>query len=325
MVSELEKMQFKRVPGPSTRNACLDMGPEGSWYDFGVWSASTLYDGKIYRLWFTGISKSSGKGFPYDQVEQIGMATSSDCLNWKLANEGRPVLGLGPPGSIDQKGLAHPFVLKSGGKYMMWYGAIDGTAGKGTHVRVERLALATSEDGIHWKRANDGLPVMDIGPEGSIDAIQASGMHIKRIGDKFVMWYGGYDTTTEHKIGFATSSDGIHWTRGNDGKAITGLQGKQQLGPSVHYDGNRYYMLYNTELLGGWGLYAATSDDGIHWQPTNNRQPVHSLPPADNFDRGGRGRNFATHPTKFLFSNGKIRFWYGGQYRRQRIGLMEGE
>jgi len=45
---------------------------------------------------------------PYGFYERIGLGTSSDGITRQIANDGKAVLDLGPPGSPDAKGLAHP-------------------------------------------------------------------------------------------------------------------------------------------------------------------------------------------------------------------------
>jgi predicted GH43/DUF377 family glycosyl hydrolase len=328
-VDAILAQHFQRVAGAASQGASFDPGPAGSWYDGYVTAPTVSYDGKLYRMWFVGGTKTSDRSVPYGYIERIGLATSVDGLAWRIANDSRPVFDLGPEGSFDAKGIAHPYVLRVGDKYMMWYAGISGEAAKDlglgpAHVRIERIGLATSSDGIHWRRENDGKPVMDIGPHGAIDSLQATGMHVLKINDKFVMWYG---TASPHKIGIATSPDGVHWTKGNDGKPVAGLQGEHHLGPSVYYDGDRYLMLYQTRFGGGWNCFAAVSNDGVNWAPAWDDQPVLGPAPTGNFDTAGVGANYCVHPTKFIVTDNKVRVWYGGEDgsppHLQRPGLMQ--
>ncbi|HMC65823.1 MAG TPA: hypothetical protein VKI65_12870 [Gemmataceae bacterium] len=197
-VDDLVKARFHRVPGKAYGGASFDTGGSGSWYEHYASSPTVEYDGDTYRMWFVGGAPTKHPGVPYGFYERIGLATSTDGINWQIANDGKPVLDAGPVGSPDAKGLAHPYVLRVGEKFLMWYGAIDGKQASDLglspgHVRVERICLATSTDGIRWKRENQGKPVLDIGPKGSIDSIQATGMHVLKIGSRFVMWYGAYN------------------------------------------------------------------------------------------------------------------------------------
>jgi predicted GH43/DUF377 family glycosyl hydrolase len=332
-IDDMLQQRFLRVPGRASQNAALDPGAPGTWYDAYVSGMTMDFNGMRYRMWFVGATKASSPGVPYGYVVRIGLATSTDGMWWRIANDGKPVFGPGPAGSFDAKGIAHPYVLRVGGKYikyMMWYGGISGETAQDLglapgHVRIERIGLATSTDGIHWKRENGGKPVMDLGPKGSIDSIQATGMHVLRIDGKFVMWYGAYGGS--HSLGIATSDDGIHWTKGNNGKSLTGLRGREQLGPSVYFDGRKYLMLYQTNVKNQWTSFAATSDNGIDWAPAWDNKPVLGTPPKGNFDTAGPGRNHSVHPTKFIIAGKKVRLWYGGEDGSpphfSRIGMMQ--
>lgn len=336
-IDDIVGAEWHRVPGPASGKSVLDVGIPGSWRDSFVGSPTVDFDGKLYRMWFAGGQTTSDAGVPYGVYERIGMATSNDGVNWQLANGGRPVLDLGPADSCDSKGLSHPFVLRDGGTYMMWYAAVDGTKAGGlglrpAHVRVERVCLATSTDGINWTRANGGNAVMNIGAPGSIDSIQTNGMAIVKTGANFNMWYGAYNGL--HTIGTASSPDGMNWTKTNSGRPVTGLKGSQQLGPAVYFDGQKYFMTYcslQTAGSGGlWVISAATSRDGFNWNQVKDGNPLLSIAaPAGNFDSadGAVGNNHSVHPTKIIFTNGRARMWYVGEdnsaAHHQRIGLME--
>jgi hypothetical protein len=215
-------------------------------------------------------------------------------------------------------------------QFMMWYGAIDGTVArdlgqKPGHVRVEQIALATSSNGVNWDKHDGGKPVLEIGPPGTIDSIQVTGMHVVRINGQFVMWYGAYNGL--HTFGIATSPDGIRWRKGNDAMSLSGLAGDQQFGPSVFYDGSDYFLLYEKDLDHSWAIFAAESHDGVDWRTTHRRQPLLGPPPAGNFGTAGKGKNHSVHPSQIIRVGDRIRVWYnaedGSPPHYQRIGLME--
>ncbi len=208
-VADLAAAKAGRVAGGAAQGSVLDAGGADGWCDNYVWGPTVLFHGDIYPMWFAGGTTTKDLGVPYGIYERIGLATSRDGLNWELANDGRPVLDLGPAGSFDDTGLAHPFVMRVGDEYRMWYGGIDGRAARHlgllpSHVRIEQIGLATSKDGIHWQRSTK--PVMEIGPSGSIDSIQATGMHVLRKNDEYWIWYGGEDSSPPHlqRIGLMT-------------------------------------------------------------------------------------------------------------------------
>ena len=335
-IRQLEEAVFHRVAGSAGQGACLTTGKPGSWHARYVGSPTVVYDGTTYWMWFNGGQITADAEYPYKVIEQIGGATSSDGLHWTALNEGKPVLTLGAAGSADHRGLAHPYVLKVGKRFLMWYGAIDGRSGNDLgitpgHVRVEQMCLASSLDGVHWKRENGGHPVMPLGEKGSVDSLQVTGMHILRIpiGQQHVfrMWYGAYNGN--HRLAVAESPDGVRWKRLFAGQPISGLRGgsQGQLGPSVHFDGRRYFLLYCGDVGNEWKTYSAVSDDGFHFQQLNNGQPVLGASPVGNFGSAGRGANHSVHASQLIFVNNRVRTWYAGEDSKppyhQKIGLME--
>jgi predicted GH43/DUF377 family glycosyl hydrolase len=333
--ASLAEADFHRVPGTGWGGSTLDVGPDESWYSLGVTMPTVVFDGAVYRMWFVGSSPTTDPSYPYGQRDVLGMATSTDGRSWQLANEGQPVLVPGPEGSPDDRGIAHPFVLRVGDRYMLWYSAVDGTTAgdlglQPSHVRVERLCLATSRDGIVWHRENGGRPVLDIRPPGAMDSIQVDAPTVIRRGSRFLLWYGGYDG--KHSLGLAASYDGIAWTRLNDGKPLSGLSGPEQLGPSVHYDGRQYVLFFQHNGGEGgagpsWNTYSAVSTDGVAWQMRRAGRAVLGPPPPGSFDSGGVGGNYAVHPSQFVTLGNATLVWYTGEQLnvKQRIGLMRAE
>ena len=97
-----------------------------------------------------------------DQCEQIGLATSRDLKNWK-EHPKNPLLRRGDPEKDrDHRIIGDPWIMKHGDTWEMYYFAFDGE-----HARE---CLATSADLVHWTKSPLN-PIMDVGPEGSYDAI----------------------------------------------------------------------------------------------------------------------------------------------------------
>ena len=120
--------------------------------------------------------------------------------------------------------------------------------------------------GSGWMK-HAGNPVLGVGAAGFYDDAGVMFPSVIKDGDTYKMWYTGYDGSTR-RIGYATSSDGISWTR--QGLVL-------DLGPGIAWDsvsvsapwvikdGSTYMMWY----VGSDGVREriglATSSNGIAW------------------------------------------------------------
>ena len=309
-------LAFSRVSGPETGGAVLDVGAPGSFDARYAAFPAVHWDGTLYRLWYA----SWDTIFP--GPGGIGLATSSDGRRWTRANAGDPVLRVGPEGAFDARQILGPCVLFHDGLYRMWYGAMDGAL---HHRRtgIERIGLATSTDGLHWARANAGKPVLDIGPPGAWDDVQVAHPCVIRERDSYRMWYSAYSVKADHTFCVARSADGIHWERENGGKPVVGLNPGRVTGATVRRIGDRYLMLFSG-FRERWSIYAAGSDDGIHWRMLGAGNPILPLGAETGFDR-----RQMSHPCVRLIDD-RLRVWYTGEEdaapaagARLRIGLAE--
>ncbi len=99
----------------------------------------------------------------------------------------------------------------SGACYRMWYVGVDGSG-------TRRIGHALSPDGITWTRyIGTGAGGSVFGPSGvagDFDSTGVSTMVVVRDGGTFRMWYSGFGNTGAIEgIGYATSPNGITWTR----------------------------------------------------------------------------------------------------------------
>jgi len=237
-------------------NPVLGLGPSGSWDDSWVRVNTVLKDGDTYKMWYT----SGG---------EVGYATSADGIHWTKYSH-NPVLKEGSPGAWD-RWIVHIYVLKDGSTYKMWYSGVSDTS-----PRVFRIGYATSSDGITWsKRPN---PVLDVGPAGSWEAQGVFDPSVIKAGDPpYRMWYSGIDkpfseSNVTLRIGYATSSDGITWTKHSGNPVLnvdpSGWDSQSVTAPWVLYDGSTYSMWYHGGVPGGTVpemIGYATSNDGITW------------------------------------------------------------
>ena len=175
-------------------------------------SDTTMY----YRMWYWDPSHL------YD-VAAIGYTESPDGANWyndqPLQNGAVPIVSSGDPwwnrgsyGPCDI--LYNPSASDSGTDwtFTMYY---DGTTGGD-----EAIGLGFSSDGITWTgydADSDGkaAPVLSgtyVSGDWDYNYVSRATV-IKNADGSYEMWYSGGVGAMKHGIGYATSSDGISWTR----------------------------------------------------------------------------------------------------------------
>jgi predicted GH43/DUF377 family glycosyl hydrolase len=150
---------------------------------------SVLREGKGYRMWFSWRPKKS-----------IALAYSDDGLVW-----GKPAIALGPNKSSGwEDEVNRPVVLKRGDLYLMWY--------TGQAKGKSWIGHATSTDGKTWKRAGD-RPVLSADDKWEKVAVMCPHLLYDEKGKVYRMWYSGGEQYEPDAIGYATSTDGVKWTK----------------------------------------------------------------------------------------------------------------
>ncbi len=241
------------------KNPIFQPGPPGSWEEISADCQTVGYFKGQYWLWYVGT--------PRNLDCQLGLATSPDGINW-TRHPDNPILKLGPAGAWDDGILICQHILydKVRDLFEMWY------VGGGTSGEFG-LGYATSSDGAHWTKYA-GNPVMVPTQPWEIGAV-IEGQTLLKMDGLYKMWYGAIVIGSDvSHIGYATSPDGIHWTKHPANPLIspaggTPLEwdGYSVDTPDVHYDGRLYHMYYR-----GWRqksgisyIGLATSPDGVVW------------------------------------------------------------
>lgn len=144
--------------------------------------------------------------------------------------------------------LHNPSASNSGGdpfeySFAMYY---DGTTGG-----VEVTGLGYSTDGNHWSRFGDE-PVLGLGAPGEWDSDYAShGTVVRESDGVWHLWYsgGGPSSGGNQGIGYASSADGINWTKSPGNPLLYYTDG-------VAWRDNRTYtpsVIYRPDKFGGHG------------------------------------------------------------------------
>lgn len=137
------------------------------------------------------------------EVPKIGFARSKDGEHWQKHSV--PVLDVGPRGSWDERGVADPYVIESGGELYLFYLGQD-------RARRQRLGIARSSDGIVWTKLRSN-PILEL---GSRDLFDEFGLGEPAVWQSHGVWwmiYTGRGTGEIRRMGLAQSEDGIHWQK----------------------------------------------------------------------------------------------------------------
>jgi len=229
---------------PSGTNNVFDQDDAGQ--------CTVIKDGDSLKMWYWGQDNNGNIG-------SIGYAKSIDGKNWTK------ISGSDDEGSVfagptsDSMVLLSPNIMKDGNTYKMWHSGMN--LNMTTFNIIFRINYATSTNGTNWTKVN-GLgkfnSIIDIGAKGKFDEAWVYFPCVLKTAIGYEMWYGGKDSVYKPNIGnsaigYATSADGITWTRYNG----TGPKGSLFLGgtPCVIKEGNTYKMWYS----GLGGIYYATS------------------------------------------------------------------
>ena len=230
---------------------------------------SIIKDGATYKMWFNSGPPAT-----------VSYRTSADGLTWSAATL---VVFNGGGQAWDLDYIA-PWVIKDGSTYKMWYNAAEGN---GQYY----YAYATSDDGTTFTEpqnlgkiisaagnTNNNL-VLKQGDAGTWDGYQAgealySNTIFKNSDGIYEMWYAGNKSgqaggADGYKIGYATSSDGISWTKSNGnpvlggGGTTGGFDDNGVYYPTVIQDGNTYKMWYWPYANWQGGVGYATANKAV--------------------------------------------------------------
>ena len=261
--------------------------------DYGTcFDVSVLKDGDTYRMWFSWRPKSS-----------LALVESKDGCHWNA-----PVIVLPPNQATGwENDINRPTVIKQGRIYRLWYtGQANGRSA---------IGYATSDDGVVWKRQSD-QPVLVADQPWEKVAVMCPNVIWDRKTKLYKMWYSGGDQYEPDAIGYATSPDGITWTKREANpvfKSDPGIEWEQAkvTACQVVQDGGWYLMFYiGFRDVDHAQIGVARSKDGLtNWHRLAANPIIR--PTQDQWDADACYKPFAIYDGK------KWLLWYNG--RREHV------
>lgn len=221
--------------------------------------------GDRHRMWFSWRPRRG-----------IGYAESHDGLQWKVRED--VVLDRVPGDPVEGIEVTRPFVLVDGDSLTMWYSA----HGESNVV----IARATSSDGVAWERQGVVLR-----PSLTWEKAALMCPSVLRDDDgRYHMWYSGGERYEPDAVGYATSIDGIHWTRVRDEPVLRpgppgAWESDRVAGAHVFRHGEWLYAAYIGFANGfeNSAIGIARSRDGVRWE-RHAGNPVVRRGAAGEFD-----------------------------------------
>jgi predicted GH43/DUF377 family glycosyl hydrolase len=165
-------------------------------------------------------------------------------------------------------------------------------------------------------------PVFDVGEGDAWDNAVVSEAKVIFDGARFHLWYAArqrLETPTGRRkspmlAGYATSPDGLRWTRHPDNPImVPGPVGSPDANhvypPYVLFDGHEFRMWYSAHDFEEWSINYAVSTDGAAWQK-------HASNPLMRAAHDGRwDENFISEPS-VLWNGQRFEMWYNGGSER---------
>lgn len=236
-----------------SRQPILTLGGLGEFDEFGTYPVSVIRNGEQIRVYYGGWTRC--ESVPFNVA--IGMATSHDGGKTFTKLGKGPVLSYSPD---------EPFVL-SGPKirrfddiWYLWY--IAGRKWKmvdGRSEPVYKIRMATSSDGIRWKKINKDLiesRIEEDEAQASPDVFYANGKFHMFFCYRYSSRYRGKENG--YRIGYAFSNNAIDWVRDDTKAGIDvseeGWDAEMISYPHVFELDGKTYLAYLGNQVGRYGF-----------------------------------------------------------------------
>lgn len=254
-----------------------------------VFDITLLHEDGKYRMWGSWRPKKS-----------LTLLESTDGIHWSY-----PVIVLPPePATKWEDDINRPTVIKHAGLYHLWYA--------GQAREQSWIGYATSSDGRVWKRMSD-KPVLSPDLAWERTSLMCPNVIWDEEASLFKMWYSGGEFWEPDAIGYATSSDGMHWEKHPSNPVF--MPAPENLweqykvaGVHVFRRGGWYYNFYiGYRDISHAQIGIARSRDGITNWVRHPRNPI-IRPGQDDFDEQSCYKPYV------IFDGKRWLLWYNGCY-----------
>lgn len=254
--------------------------------------------------------------FSWRDCHSIARVTSRDGIHWS-----EPVICLEPRETPEgwENAVNRPYVLYREGQYHMWYtGQLIRDEGRGEGC--SHIFYAVSDDGIRFRRVSTE-PVLSPQAPWEKNSVMCPTVLWDENARLYKMWYSGGEQYEPDYIGYATSPDGIHWTKW-EANPVFGpdpeLHWEQAKvgGCQMIYEDGWYWMFYiGYQNVDYAQVGMARSRDGItNWERSASNPIV--APSEDGWDAEACYKPFVVK------SEDSWWLWYNGRRgKHEQIGL----
>ena len=253
--------------------------------------APLLLDGRIL-LYYSGYDSS---------VWRVGLAGSDDGVHFTKQGV---VVPLGGAGEFDDEQASEPGPLCVDGRVLLYYAGFDGANW--------RVAVAGSDDGVHFTRLGVVLP---LGGVGEFDEVWARGPAPLLLDGRVMLYYSGYDGS-RIRVGLAASDDGVHFTKQGvvvPLGAVGEFDDTWSWTPGPLLVDGRILLWYGGYDGGVWRVGLAGSDDGVRFTKPGVVIPLGG---AADFDSGR-----VDDPGPLMLDGRVLCYYSGYNGTTWRIGL----
>ena len=249
----LRRNGFERLGPP--RGPWLEAGPSGAFDDAGAsvaWVGWTPEGG--LDCWYLGWSLCTSAHLPFRTA--IGRARSAPGGTRMTRLCYAPALDRN---AVDPLSLGYPWLLRSNGGLVIWYGTHRCPPEHGRSVDHVIRRATSSDDGATWQR--DAVHTLEHATREEWALSRPSVLHDH---EGWHMWYCRRLKT--YQLGYAHSADGVNWSRLDETVTFSTPKAEWEKDsrtyPAVFNHGGERWMLHNGSGYGasGFGIAVLDSD-----------------------------------------------------------------